>query len=73
LHHLSSLGLEIGVLCGSLYSILLLNAILGQEFLGPALSRPQVKTDDSLEIDTKKHLHDMMQEGIMTPSSDLLR
>ena len=39
---LASLGLGIGIFCDSLYSVLLLNAILGLDFLGLALSRPQV-------------------------------
>jgi hypothetical protein len=37
---LASLGLEIGIFCGFLYSVLLWNAILGLYFLGRALSRP---------------------------------
>jgi hypothetical protein len=39
---LASLGLEIGVFCQVLYSVLLSNAILGLYFLGLALYRPQV-------------------------------
>ena len=39
---LASFGLEIGVFCDFLYSVLLLNAILGLDCLGLALSRPQV-------------------------------
>ena len=39
---LASLGLEIGIFCYFLYSVLLFNAILGLDFLGRALSRPQV-------------------------------
>ena len=35
---LASLGLEIGIFCDYLYSILPLNAILGLDFLGLALS-----------------------------------
>jgi hypothetical protein len=38
---LASLGLVIGAFCGFLYSVLLLNAILGLDLLGPTLSRPQ--------------------------------
>jgi hypothetical protein len=34
------MGLEIGIFCDFLYSILLFNAILGLDFLGLALSRP---------------------------------
>jgi hypothetical protein len=40
---LASLGLEIGTFCDFLYSVLLLNAILGLDFLGLARSRPQVQ------------------------------
>ena len=39
---LASLGLEIGIFCDSLYSVLPLNVILGLDFFGRALSRPQV-------------------------------
>ena len=39
---LASLGLEIGILCDFLYSVILFTAILGLYFLGLALSRPQV-------------------------------
>jgi Cu-Zn family superoxide dismutase len=39
---LASLGLEIGIFCDFLCSVLLLNAILGLDFSGLALSRPQV-------------------------------
>ena len=39
---LASLGLDIGIFCDFLYSILLFHTILGLEFLGLALSRPQV-------------------------------
>ena len=39
---LTSFGLEIGIFCDFRYSVLLLNAILGLDFLGRALSRPQV-------------------------------
>jgi hypothetical protein len=39
---LASLGVEIGILCDLLYSILLLCVVLGLDFLGLALSRPQV-------------------------------
>jgi hypothetical protein len=39
---LASLGLAIGIFCDFLCSVLLLNAILGIDFLGRALSRPQV-------------------------------
>jgi hypothetical protein len=38
---LASLGLDIGIFCDFLDSVLLLNAILGLDFLGLALSRPQ--------------------------------
>jgi hypothetical protein len=38
---LASLGLDIGILCGFLYSVLLLDAILDLNFLRLALSRPQ--------------------------------
>jgi hypothetical protein len=38
---LASLGLELGIFCDFLYSILLLNAVLGLDFLGLALSRSQ--------------------------------
>ena len=34
-------GLEVGIFCDSLYSILLLKAILGLDFLGLALARPR--------------------------------
>jgi hypothetical protein len=40
---LTSFGLEIGIFCDFRYSVLLLNAILGLDFLGRALSRPQVR------------------------------
>jgi hypothetical protein len=39
----ASLGLEIGVFCACLYGVLLLSAILGLDFLGLALSRPQAR------------------------------
>jgi hypothetical protein len=39
---LASLALNIGVLYNFLYSILLFNDILGLDFIGLALSRPQV-------------------------------
>ena len=39
---LASLGLEIGIFCDFLYSVILLNVFLGLDFLGLALSRPQV-------------------------------
>jgi hypothetical protein len=41
---LASLGLDIDIFCDFLYSVLiiLLKAILGLDFLGLALSRPQV-------------------------------
>ena len=39
---LASLGLDIGMFCDLLYSILLLSVIFGLDFLGLALSRPQV-------------------------------
>ena len=35
---LASLGLEIGIFCGFLYSVLLLSVILGLDYLGLALS-----------------------------------
>ena len=39
---LASLGLDIGIFCDFLYSVLLLSVILGLlDFLGLALSRPQ--------------------------------
>ena len=38
---LASLGLDIGIFCDLLYRILLLSVILGLDFLGLALSRPQ--------------------------------
>ena len=38
----ASLGLDIGIFCDFLYSVLLMSAILGLDFLGLALSRPQV-------------------------------
>jgi hypothetical protein len=44
---LASLGPQIGIFCDfrytSMYSVLLLNAVLGLDFLGLALSRPQVQ------------------------------
>jgi hypothetical protein len=40
---LASLGLEIGIYCDFLYSVFILNAILGLDFLGLGLSRPQVR------------------------------
>ena len=39
----ASLGLDVGIFCDFLYSVLLLSAILGLDFLGLALSRPQVR------------------------------
>ena len=39
---LASLGLEINIFCDSIYSVFLLNAILGLYFLGLARSRSQV-------------------------------
>jgi hypothetical protein len=39
---LASLGLDIGIFCDFLCSVLLLNAILGLDFLALALSRTQV-------------------------------
>ena len=39
---LASLGLQIGIFCDFLYSVLLLSAVLGLDFLGLTLSRPQV-------------------------------
>ena len=39
---LASFGLDIGILCDSLHSILLLSVILRSDFLGRALFRPQV-------------------------------
>jgi hypothetical protein len=39
---LASLGLDIGIFCDFLYSVNLLSAVLGLDFLGPALSWPQV-------------------------------
>ena len=39
---LASLALDIGFFCDLLYSVLLLSAVLGLDFLGRALSRPQV-------------------------------
>jgi hypothetical protein len=41
---LASLGLDISIFCDFLYSVLLLDTILGVDFLGPALSRPQVRS-----------------------------
>jgi hypothetical protein len=38
----ASLRLDIGIFCDFLYSVLILQAILGLDFLGLALSRPQV-------------------------------
>ena len=43
---LASLGQRIGIFCDSLYSVLLFNAILGLDFLGLALSWPQVDPAD---------------------------
>ena len=40
---LPSLGLDIGISCDLLYSVLLLSVILGLYSLGLALSRPQVR------------------------------
>jgi hypothetical protein len=42
---LASFGLQIGVFREFLYSVLLLNAILGLDLLGLALYRPQVEAD----------------------------
>jgi hypothetical protein len=42
LHGTDQFGLDIGLFCDLLHSVLLLNAILGLDFLGLALSRPQV-------------------------------
>ena len=39
---LASLGLEIDIFCDSLHGVLLLKVILWLDFLGPALSLPQV-------------------------------
>ena len=39
---LASFGLDIRILCDLPYSILLLNMVLGIDFLGLALYRPQV-------------------------------
>ena len=39
---LANFGLDIGILCDFLYSILLLSVILGLYFLGLTLYRPQV-------------------------------
>jgi hypothetical protein len=41
---LASLGLDNGMFCDFLYSVLLLSVFLGLYFLGLALSRPQVPT-----------------------------
>jgi hypothetical protein len=38
---LASLGLDIGIFCDSLYSVLLLGVFLGLDFSGLALSQPQ--------------------------------
>ena len=40
------IGLDIGLFRDILYSVLLLDAILGLDFLGRALSRPQVVSRD---------------------------
>ena len=40
---LTRLGLEIGVFCDFLHSVLLLSAIMGLDFLGRPLLRPQVE------------------------------
>ena len=40
---MASFGLEIGILCDFQYSILLVSAILGLDFLGLALSLPQLR------------------------------
>jgi hypothetical protein len=38
-----------GIFCDPLYSVFLLSAILGLDFLGPPLSRPQVLSRDALD------------------------
>ena len=40
---LASLRLEIGIFCDFLHSVFLLGVILGVDFLGLALSRPQAR------------------------------
>ena len=50
---LASLGPDISILCGFLHSVLLLNAILGLDFLGLALSWPQVRSTDMAPIEPK--------------------
>jgi hypothetical protein len=45
---LASFGLAIGIFCDFLQSVSLLNASLGLDFLGLALSRPQVGARDGL-------------------------
>jgi hypothetical protein len=40
---LVSSGLDIGIFCGFLYCVFLVNMILGLVFLGLALPRPQVQ------------------------------
>ena len=42
----TSFGLDIGIFCDFLYSVLLLDVSLGLDFLGLALSRPQVPHPD---------------------------
>ena len=54
---LARLGLEISNLCDSLYSILLLNVILGLDFLGCALSRPQVIGQPAMLPSTPRNAH----------------
>jgi hypothetical protein len=44
----ASLGLEIVIFYDFLYSILILNAILGLDCLGLALSRPQVPSSATI-------------------------
>jgi hypothetical protein len=52
---LASLRLEIGICCDVLYSVLLLSVILGLDFLGRALSRPQVRCQNkSVEMTGSK-------------------
>ena len=54
---LASFGLDIGILCAFLYSVLLLNVILGLDFLGCALSRPQVIGQPAMLPSTPRNAH----------------
>jgi hypothetical protein len=52
-----------GIFCGSLYSVFLLNAVLGLGFLAPDLSRPQVTSKAKFSTAAEIHNHFSSRPG----------